>query len=1165
MKGDDARARQKSGGLSAGSSRPITRPRLPPGPLNELKGLLHQAYLAAGAPTASEMERMLIDGDLPACPSRDTIIRILSSREVPKKQADILALVRVLTKSAAGDADHASKEAARLWSQAQLAEPLGMPIEDVDPYDLEVHRAIDLSAAELGGTQVPNGLPKYVRRGHDDRLEELVDAAIEGHSGLALLVGTSSTGKTRACWEAIQRLKSKKWRLWHPLHPDRPRGALAELAQVRPRTVVWLNEAHEYLLHPEHGESVVAGLRVLLADDRLAPVLILGTIWPGPGYFDDVAYPPDPHHQVRVLFAGRALSVPSQFDPDLVDALRTSPDPRLAQAANRARDGMITQYLAAAPELLQLCELVQPGPRALLSAAMDARWLGHPKGLPLPFLAAAAEAYFSDSEWDLLPDNWCEQALSLLTRPVKGTRGPLHLQRPPRGSKQEPSTGSAAADRVYELADILEQHGRETRRDTRVPGSFWAAAIRHCTGDAARALAEQAERMGLLEQACRLWLRANDPFRVGSVLSSTGRTEEARPWFEQAAHQGHPRAASRIAVDLARDGRFEEALIWCKREMAAKESITTAAWSLIVRGFRNRNDLESQLVWHEAADAAAETWTTQSAGLPAASHSVVERRILELAIEQRAGELETMAHHLARAERWEEALEWFERAAVFSPTALGRAARRLAVAGRREQALTYYARAAAHGDSTACNEVWDLLATSNPPHEALDWLDGVSAAGRAEALFVAATRLAENGDLERAMDWYGRAAEAGHPRALGAAAARAADAGEMETALIWYERASAAGDSRALGHAAARLAEAGHLDTALTWYERAAAAGDAAVLHYAAGWLARAGRIAEAINYWERAVGAGYLAAAGVAAEWMVHTGRFDDALAWYERVAQVGAGSVRALQAVPLALAGRWDMARAAWLRAQEVEHRITVQYVADLVARRGGVDVALEWLSRVPGERDAEVLLHEALLNERAQRPDAALRCYREAGAAGSMHALRQAARLLVAGGQLDEALRCLDDAARKGDQEALTDAADHLARAGRVDEALIWYERAAVAGYDLALVFASWALTDAGRTDEAQVWRQRAVVAGLEEEADMATDGKPEAEEYVRQVASDPTTVLEDCENAVRKGRLSIEEAASALEEAGQVHVAGRLRRFGWAPDGGVARAWELAEVP
>ena len=84
---------------------------------------------------------------------------------------------------------------------------------------------------------------------------------------MVMLVGSSSTGKTRACWEAVQRLPAG-WRLWHPIDPDRPQAALAELKQVGPRTVVWLNEAQFYLM-PEReglGERIAAGLRTLLND-----------------------------------------------------------------------------------------------------------------------------------------------------------------------------------------------------------------------------------------------------------------------------------------------------------------------------------------------------------------------------------------------------------------------------------------------------------------------------------------------------------------------------------------------------------------------------------------------------------------------------------------------------------------------------------------------------------------------------------------------------------------------------------------------------------------------------------------------------------------------------------------------------------------------------------
>ena len=85
-----------------------------------------------------------------------------------------------------------------------------------------------------------------------------------------MLVGGSSTGKTRACWESLALLRDQDppWRLWHPIDPSRPDAALRELAGIGPRTVVWLNEAQFYLDPAEAGlgEQVAAGLRELLRD-----------------------------------------------------------------------------------------------------------------------------------------------------------------------------------------------------------------------------------------------------------------------------------------------------------------------------------------------------------------------------------------------------------------------------------------------------------------------------------------------------------------------------------------------------------------------------------------------------------------------------------------------------------------------------------------------------------------------------------------------------------------------------------------------------------------------------------------------------------------------------------------------------------------------------------
>ncbi|MCX4516098.1 ATP-binding protein [Streptomyces anulatus] len=108
----------------------------------------------------------------------------------------------------------------------------GMPIGLWDPHDLEVHPAgTATNASGVSGSRV---LPGYVRRAHDQILDDAVKDAIEGRSRMVVLVGTSSTGKTRACWEAVQPLAPLGWKLWHPFDPTRAEAALEELHQVCP-------------------------------------------------------------------------------------------------------------------------------------------------------------------------------------------------------------------------------------------------------------------------------------------------------------------------------------------------------------------------------------------------------------------------------------------------------------------------------------------------------------------------------------------------------------------------------------------------------------------------------------------------------------------------------------------------------------------------------------------------------------------------------------------------------------------------------------------------------------------------------------------------------------------------------------------------------------------
>ncbi|MGW7582501.1 hypothetical protein ACWGKU_39545 [Kitasatospora sp. NPDC054768] len=126
--------------------------------------------------------------------------------------------------------------------------PLTRHIDQLtDPFELEVHRAIAPSTDEI----VP-ALPAYVEREHDLVLAEVAARAVAGSSSLAVLVGDSSTGKTRSCWELIHRLPPG-WRLWHPISPSPAEALLADLPHVPPRTVIWLNDLQQYLLTPPGG------------------------------------------------------------------------------------------------------------------------------------------------------------------------------------------------------------------------------------------------------------------------------------------------------------------------------------------------------------------------------------------------------------------------------------------------------------------------------------------------------------------------------------------------------------------------------------------------------------------------------------------------------------------------------------------------------------------------------------------------------------------------------------------------------------------------------------------------------------------------------------------------------------------------------------------------
>ncbi|MEU8089145.1 hypothetical protein AB0B57_36705, partial [Micromonospora sp. NPDC049101] len=549
---------------SVSKHRQIEKVELPPGPARDLRDALYDLYLRAGTHTLDDLAALIAaDDDLPGSPGRDPISRIVSGRETGK-QEDVASLATVLARLDNGRDRHpAAKRILELWIAAKAApaasvrQRLGKPVGEWNPIDLEVHRAIDTPQQ---GASLPV-LPDYVPRAHDVRIRRAVDEVAGGKSRMVTLVGGSSTGKTRACWEAIQRLAKDddQWWVWHPKDPSKPGAAAAAIGDVGPMTVVWLNEAQHYLLpaDPALGERIAAGLRTLLEDPARAPVLVLATLWPEPWSTLTTRPSPgqhDPYAQARELLDGTDVRVRETFTSVEVRDLTARADPRLRQAAENAEAGRVTQYLAGVPELLSRYHNAEGPARAVIDVAIDARRLGHLIAIPHSLLDQAAPGYLTDHEWSQAADDWLEQALAYTATPCKGVPGPVTRIRPRPGDSP---TGHGP---TYRLADYLDQTGRTERAGETPPASFWTAAATITDPDTLRTLATAAADRARYRHAARLYRLAAERGDLEALKMLAGMRERAgdevgaEALYEQAAEQGDTVAVRMLAEMRERAG-----------------------------------------------------------------------------------------------------------------------------------------------------------------------------------------------------------------------------------------------------------------------------------------------------------------------------------------------------------------------------------------------------------------------------------------------------------------------------------------------------------------------------------------------------------------------------------------------------------------------------------
>jgi TPR repeat protein/transcriptional regulator with XRE-family HTH domain len=517
---------------------------------------------------------------------RTTVSEAFSPKGVVPSQHTVAALARAL-KLPAKELLELQRTAAQSPGTvtADRAGP-GRPIGAWDPHTLEVHPAGPAQEKPGSGSPAQRVLPGYVLRGHDGVLAEAVGEAGRGRSRIVVLVGTSSTGKTRACWEAIGPLAEKGWRLWHPFDPTRAEAALEDLHHVRPRTVVWLNEAQHYFGDRAVGERIAAAVHHLLVSPERGPVLVLGTLWPEYAHQYTALPAPgreDPHSRVRELLSGHTLTVPESFDAKALAAaavLAGDGDRLLADALSRVSEGgRVAQDLAGAPQLLSRYAHATPAARALLEVAMDARRLGVGLHLPQAFLTDAACDYLTDTDYDQLTDDWAERAYAELAEPVHGKQAPLRRATPrsPRRPPTPTTTGTPAPPSVgpvFRLADYLEQSGRTNRRHLCPPGSFWHAAHTHLTHpDDLNDLTQAAQERHRLQWAHHLRHRAADRgnpdalAHLAEMQERAGDLEGAEALARKAADRGSTNTLVRLAVMRAR-ARDLEGAERCLRQAA---------------------------------------------------------------------------------------------------------------------------------------------------------------------------------------------------------------------------------------------------------------------------------------------------------------------------------------------------------------------------------------------------------------------------------------------------------------------------------------------------------------------------------------------------------------------------------------------------------------------
>ncbi|MET9448975.1 sel1 repeat family protein [Streptomyces cinerochromogenes] len=495
----------------------------------------------------------------------------------------------------------------------------------------------------------------------------------------------------------------------------------------------------------------------------------------------------------------------------------------------------------------------------------------------------------------------------------------------------------------------------------------------------------------------------------------------------------------------------------------------------------------------------------------------------ELAAAQagRPGAAREYAEHLTGKGQVDEALSWWEKAAVEEGD--GEAARTLAIVHKDrwdfEEAERWY-RMAADRDGGCAFGLATLLKEAGDQTGAQEWYARGAELGSLECVTNGAVMLAGQGRWEEALARLGEACERGDRKAFqarhiierilddlerwGDALAAAERDGDPEAA---YDALSDLRDPEYQGMFDAYPSTVG---AAEALYARAAALGSAQALVDQAILVERdASRWPEARALAERSHELGYAGAAFVLGIWWEERGELREAEKWFRAADENGGHDLACLRLGVLCKRQRRLDEAEEWLRRTGVDEENydsfnsvqelivdTLKEIAELRTKSGNSADA-ERHARLPGLRanaeadgaDPEDMFAYADALHGLRRLPEAAEWYRRAGTTRASLALGRMQHQL-GGAKGTYMLPLYEPAAAAGDAEAAYDIAEIHSEAGDKRSAGLWYHRAAQLGHGRAAWHVGW-ISEERRGDPqfAERWYVRAAETGLARPAYLA----------------------------------------------------------------------------